>query len=114
MFNNAVLGTGGLIGKNVWVEEKGYFDGTSIRLLVNPDKAATSANLIVKDVDGKEVAKKKTHAGFEEPHVSCSTTESFNCQIVWANAFNGGRLQGPRKTLCGRPLFFEKKGRGTN
>ena len=27
--------------------------------MVNPDKAATSANLIVKDADGKKVAKKK-------------------------------------------------------
>jgi hypothetical protein len=36
-----MLGTAGLIGKNARVEEKGYFDGTSIRLLVNPDKAAT-------------------------------------------------------------------------
>ena len=59
MVSNAMLGTAGLIGKNARVEEKGYFDGTSIRLLVNPDKAATSANLIVKDADGKEVAKKK-------------------------------------------------------
>ena len=59
MVSNAMLGTASLIGKNARVEEKGYFDGTSIRLLVNPDKAATSANLIVKDADGKEVAKKK-------------------------------------------------------
>ena len=59
MVSNAMLGTAGLTGKNARVEEKGYFDGTSIRLLVNPDKAATSANLIVKDADGKEVAKKK-------------------------------------------------------
>ena len=59
MVSNAMLGTAGLIGKNARVEEKGYFDGTSIRLLVNPDKAATSANLLVKDADGKEVAKKK-------------------------------------------------------
>ena len=27
--------------------------------MINPDKAATSANLIVKDADGKKVAKKK-------------------------------------------------------
>ena len=59
MVSNAMLGTASLIGKNARIEEKGYFDGTSIRLMVNPDKAATSANLIVKDADGKEVAKKK-------------------------------------------------------
>ena len=59
MVSNAMLGTTSLIGKNVQVEKKGYFDGTSIRLMVNPDKAATSANLIVKDADGKKVAKKK-------------------------------------------------------
>ena len=45
--------------KNARIEEKGYFDGTSIRLTVNPDKGATSATLIVKNADGKEVAKEK-------------------------------------------------------
>ncbi|MDC0431134.1 hypothetical protein OAL97_01240 [Paracoccaceae bacterium] len=59
MVSNAMLGTASLIGKNARIEEKGYFDGTPIRLMVNPDKAATSANLIVKDADGKKVAKKK-------------------------------------------------------
>ena len=39
--------------------KKEIFDGTSIRLMINPDKAATSENLIVKDADRKKVAKKK-------------------------------------------------------
>ena len=59
MVNNAKLSTASLIGKNARIEEKGYFDGTSIRLTVNPDKGATSATLIVKNADGKEVAKEK-------------------------------------------------------
>ena len=58
MVSKSMLGTASLIGKKRGLK-KGYFDGTSIRLMVNPDKAATSANLIVKDADGKEVAKKE-------------------------------------------------------
>ena len=40
MVRNATLGAASLIGKNDWLEEKGYFDGTSISLSVNLDKAA--------------------------------------------------------------------------
>ena len=59
MVSTATLGAASLIGKNARMEEKGYFAGTSIRLSVNLDRAATRATLIVVNADGKEVATQK-------------------------------------------------------
>ena len=59
MVSTATLGAASLIGKNARMEEKGYFAGTSIRLSVNLDRAATRATLIVVNADGKKVATQK-------------------------------------------------------
>ena len=59
MVSNATSGAASLIGKNARIEEKGYFDETSIRLSVNFDKAATRATLIMVNADGKEAATQK-------------------------------------------------------